>query len=400
MKTYAFILGRESKLSLAEILQVLRAEQKQFTLKQFCEQSAIIACDHIDEQLFHRLGGSIKFGEVRSMGMDDLAAALEKMMRAKLGEGKHYLGASVYCGHESISLGELANRQDIISRKTFALKKQLKQEGYSLRVVSGKEPQLTSVIVQKNHLLSDKGMELLVLLDEHQLWVGETIAVQDFEAFSERDFARPFRDDRSGMLPPKLARMMLNLSGKQFDDAVVLDPFCGSGTVLQEAALLGATKVLGSDLSKKAVMDSLGNLSWLREHSGLRTDIRIEQVDVTDLSSWLPENFVDVITTEPYLGTPVKKKLKKGEIKERQDALSLLYDQALIEMHNVLKPGGIVIMIFPFIQESRLPLPRHLCRLFEQVIIDERLISSDRLGIDYQRPGQHVGREIMVLRKS
>jgi tRNA G10 N-methylase Trm11 len=331
--------------------------------------------------------------------MDLLAYEMEKMMKAKLSDGKHYLGASVYTAHQDISPGELANRQDIIARKTFALKKQLKEEEVSLRIVSGKEAQLSSVIVKKNQLLSDKGMELLVLLDHDQIWVGQTQAVQDFQGFSDRDFGRPFRDDWSGMLPPKLARIMLNLAGMKLDGLTVLDPFCGSGTVVQEAALLGATKVLGSDLSKKAIMDSIGNISWLKEEFSLQTDIRFEQVDAVELSTWLPENFIDIIATEPFLGEPVRAKLSKSEIKERQDALSRLYDDALVQMHNVLKPGGMLVMIFPFIDNSRLPLPRHLCRLFEQVIIDENLVSTPRLGIDYQRPGQKVGREIMVLRK-
>lgn len=400
MTTYAFILGRETKLSLAEIIQVLTAHDIHFTLISFANEVALFEADFIDPELFYQLGGSIKLARVQSINENQIDAELMNAAKQKVADRKFHIGMSMYSASPFVKKHQLEKQTKEYRKKFFSLKTQLKAAGHSIRFVESKDLQLSSVVVRKNHLIDERGIEFIFIHTGSQLYLGQTLAVQDFESFAQRDHARPFRDDRSGMLPPKLARTMLNLSGKMIDDEVtVLDPFCGSGTVLQEAMLLGAGKVLGSDLSKKAVLDSLGNLSWLRTEFDLRTDARIEQVDVIELTSWLPENFVDVIATEPYLGTPVRKKLTKSEIKERQDALSRLYDEALIQMHHVLKPGGIAVMIFPFIQNSRLPLPRHMCRLFEQINLGEGIVSGNRLGIDYQRPGQHVGREIMILKK-
>src|SRR5205823_3602162 len=87
-------------------------------------------------------------------------------------------------------------------------------------------------------------------------------AVQPFEQFSARDFGRPGRDDLSGMLPPKLAIIMINLAAND-TISVLLDPFCGSGTILSEALLLGYKNLIGSDISEKAVADTKTNLDWI-----------------------------------------------------------------------------------------------------------------------------------------
>ena len=44
---------------------------------------------------------------------------------------------------------------------------------------------------------------------------------------------------------------------------LILDPFCGTGTVLQEALLAGYD-VVGTDLSQKIVDYTTENLSWLQ----------------------------------------------------------------------------------------------------------------------------------------
>jgi hypothetical protein len=47
--------------------------------------------------------------------------------------------------------------------------------------------------------------------------------VQDIDAYAERDFERPMRDAFVGMLPPKLAQIMLNLAvGEEFLESRVL----------------------------------------------------------------------------------------------------------------------------------------------------------------------------------
>ena len=72
-------------------------------------------------------------------------------------------------------------------------------------------------------------------------------------------------------MPPRLARMMVNLSscGK---GKVLLDPFCGVGTILQEALLEGAS-VIGTDANAWCVKASEENLDWLARSTVLEARI-------------------------------------------------------------------------------------------------------------------------------
>ena len=72
---------------------------------------------------------------------------------------------------------------------------------------------------------------------------------------------KPYRDMRRGMLPPKLARSLVNLAigAKSPSDMTILDPFCGTGTVLMEAMLLG-THVVGTDLAPAVFMGQ--GITW------------------------------------------------------------------------------------------------------------------------------------------
>ena len=74
-----------------------------------------------------------------------------------------------------------------------------------------------------------------------------------------------------GMLPPKLAQMMINLSRETgILPTKIYDPCCGLGTVLIEAINMGITDVYGSDLSAKMC-------SCTEENIG-RFDITIDHV--------------------------------------------------------------------------------------------------------------------------
>ena len=101
------------------------------------------------------------------------------------------------------------------------------------------------------------------------------MAVQPFEEFGARDYARPSRDDLSGMLPPKLAKIMINLAQAK-ENSLILDTFCGSGTILQEALIMGYLNLIGFDSSPKAIKDSQANLEWLAD----KYDLNITKVEL------------------------------------------------------------------------------------------------------------------------
>ena len=82
---------------------------------------------------------------------------------------------------------------------------------------------------------------------------------------------------------------MVNLANCSTNDTI-LDPFCGTGGILIEAADMGM-KAKGIDLLEKMIVNSKGNL----EHFGLEGDI--EKGDVGESKN---QRFEAIVTDPPY----------------------------------------------------------------------------------------------------
>ena len=95
-------------------------------------------------------------------------------------------------------------------------------------------------------------------------------------------------------MTPKLARCMVNLAQPRRGD-LVLDPFCGTGSFLLEAGLIGC-RILGFDVLRSMVRGSLRNLFLF--------DTSPEGLAVADARSLpLCDGTVDCIVTDPPYGT-------------------------------------------------------------------------------------------------
>lgn len=393
---YFFILGSNPSLSLAELYQVFRFQEKDLV---FLSQDVLLVNvrEKIDSQEeIRKLGGTIKIGQVVSSAKKHPEKILE-IAKPLLGkqEGKLKFGFSFY-GQGKLNLKVLG----------METKKFLKEQGQSCRWVTSKERVLSSVVVEQNKLTS-KGLEIVLIEKGGDVFVGQTEAAQPFKSLSARDYGRPARDDHSGMLPPKLAMIMLNLAmGKKEDIeiAAILDPFCGSGTVLQEAFVLGARNLHGSDISDKAVLDSKKNLDWiLRKLQITNYKLQITHLSATELSKEHKNSSIDYIATEPYLG-PQRGRI---EFSKTVSALNKLYSSAIQEFEKILKPGGRVAMIWPqFVSEKKVFTLAPKLRSFQIVrtlplfLQDKKIAQeSKRKTIVYGRKGQRVWREIVTLEK-
>ena len=82
--------------------------------------------------------------------------------------------------------------------------------------------------------------------------------IQDIEGYSERDIGRE-RSMTVGMMPPKLAQMMINMATKG-NMLRIWDPFCGLGTTLIEAHNAGYSHLTGSDISAEMVQETKKNI--------------------------------------------------------------------------------------------------------------------------------------------
>ena len=420
-RTYFFVLGTNHTLSKIDIVNMLQKWEVGFEIVAASEELLIIQTEtEIEtESLMAELGSAAKMGEIfniypaESFPDNFLAeVAQEEFRKFFLPSGRENprFGISVYGAGGKFK--DLNQTFFIVPKILREIKDRLGEKGVAVNYLSLKERELSSVLVDQRGLLT-KGFELVLGVGEKEIFVGKTLAVQDYEGYSARDYGRPARDPRSGMIPPKLAKMMVNLAMKD-KTSLMLDPFCGSGTMLQEMALLGYRRLIGSDSSEKSVRDTQTNLDWLFSKFKLKkTDIEIKlmQVDVARLSSVVSFKTVSAIVTEPYLGSPRAKSFHLGQIENEISKLGKLYLTAFDEFRKVLRGDGVVVMIFPvfrfkgqFYHLEILDRVKELGFVTRSFLTKEvpganllKLQITKRNSVIFFRPGQTVSREIFVF---
>lgn len=389
---YFFQLGKNPALSLAEI----RSTLPQLSDLRIVNQEILLAesRETIDAmKLAALLGGTIKVGEIIADDLPLYSAELFEAIKTMLkpSEGKFKFGISNYNRFASPSKDKAL---------ALRIKNYLKEKDVSCRWVVGKETVLTSVIVEQN-LLKGNGLEIVLFGDYKHCLLGRTLAVQDFKGLSLRDYGRPSRDDHSGMLPPKLARIMLNLAQCKSSSSVY-DPFCGSGTIINEALFSGCSPIIGSDISEQAISDTRDNAVWLKRKLGLpETDLALFVADAAKPNPDIKPASLDAIVTEPYLG-PQRGNPDPAKV---QRELGQLYSRSIATLKRYLKPGGRLVMVWPvrvtdakkiYIQ-AELAGFKQVSFLSESEKKDFRKDLSMRGNLLYGREGQRVWREIVVL---
>lgn len=399
---YIFILGRNPVLSVSEIRSVFEKNNWEYEVILESREVLIVASEKVDvEVLEKKLGGTVKIGKVEKIstmaGLEqdlDIDFFLEKILSSW--DGKIQFGISVYDGGEKNVTEELAGMIIPFSKGIKAL---LEQKQRSVRFAFSRERTLSSVVVSKNKLIQN-GAELLLIPSVDKVYIGKTLFVQEFEQFSRRDYGRPARDMKSGIMPPKLARMMINIA-KVDEGGVLLDPFCGSGTMIQEALQLGFTTIIGSDISEKAIADTQENLNWLEKIVGLDiSGVELKKEDVGDIGrNVLPES-ISAIVTEPYLGPTLHNQMYPEKLQHILKELSSLYLKAFSEFQKVLTPGGVAVMILPaFSQRNGLvfmPIIEEVERLGFK---SEQIGDTKRGTVVYGNKYDFVLREIIKMRK-
>ncbi|MBI4438105.1 RsmD family RNA methyltransferase [Candidatus Uhrbacteria bacterium] len=385
-----FILGSQQELCKAELKAVLTGP---VALVYESDGVVVVESDALNaSQLQDRLGGVVKIGsligELKQWDPESAAGLIAMHAQDAAGKNKISFGLSVYDLGDPALARALGKEVDALGQE---IKKQLKTAGRPVRYVKAREPRLSSAVIETNGLLASGG-EYVLLAAQGKILIGQTETIQDFRAWERRDFGRPARDAKSGMLPPKLARMMINLSGIDPQGATLLDPFCGSGTVLMEAALMGFAHVIGNDVSQAAVRDTKQNLDWLSKTFPLEFPaLALHTASAVD-RALLINTPTDVIVTEVYLGPPRSRPLGENENKKIEQELLALYASSFVALKPLLKPTGRAVVAFPAFKKAdtsweRLPLTSMLTKLGYRV-------ESQFL---YHRADQLVGRDILVL---
>jgi tRNA G10 N-methylase Trm11 len=401
MTSWIFILGTNPALSVEEILTVLGCTMDAVTDvgPDFVIVSTSAEFAAVD--LLSRLGGTIKIGRLHQQ-MTSVSQVTPAVWRQTLRLDSD-VSKKIIFGFSQYGLAKSAYALQGIGLK---VKKLLKGEGYNARLMANKEGQLSSVAVQKNDLI---GTELLIIKGT-QIYLGLTEAVQDFERYGQRDYGRPERDSARGMLPPKVAQMMINLAQIP-DSGSVLDPFCGLGTVAQEAWLMAKQrKIFCSDSDSQAVEQAQKNIQWLL--SDVHSDsVRCKVGAVQTVSQLWPDQPFDAVVTEPYLGPARELQRSMSDVRRTEiiTEISKLYLQAFQQFAKVIRPQGRVVMVWPMYQHGGryelLPIMTDVAKLGFRPLLPEvrysRLASelTERGTLWYHRQDQAVAREIVVWEK-
>ena len=401
---YAFQLGREPLLSVMELDAACRARGIISTLTVLNESVALVEAEDMPNNIIDMLGGSIKFGRLieiidSAQFMDDALSILsaETFLQGAFSDEESV--AFAFSAFGDVPSGFYKKLKPL----AISWKKFLKSRFRHVRFVESKDETTSSVTVSRNKLL--RGCDLWIVFSNEQVYTIKTLDVQDYRSFSDRDFGRPRRNAKNGMLPPKLARIMVNLSGAN-PSSVLHDPFVGSGTILQEAGLLGIQNLIGTDINSQNVSDAHDNLEWLQERTDKRWTARVAQADIQKLT---PSAYSDVthVVAEIDLGDPLTKKATAREVLNRITEAEQL-TQALFAYATSLPRCASIVVALPFWPQNdgkigRVPytIPAGFTQLKdEQYAKAFPRELSPRGGFDYIRPDQFVGREIMVINKS
>jgi len=157
--------------------------------------------------------------------------------------------------------------------------------------------------------------------------VGRLLGSVDRSSFEARKNQNmPFSHPIS--IHPKFARALVNLTCLPIGGRL-LDPFCGTGAIVAEGALLGLHTV-GADLSEKMIEGARRNL----DHIGLTAEFHL--CDVGRIESCVKD--VDAIATDPPYGRSTS---TNGE-----DVADLI-GRALATFSGVLDRGSRVAIVVP-----------------------------------------------------
>jgi tRNA G10 N-methylase Trm11 len=431
MSTMLFVSGKNWVLSLAELTTYFTTRAIPFKIEYFSREFFTLKFpEGIDPKVIDDLGGTIKIAAAKATVPTQTIkeAFLEKNKAAQkqlsqtiqaspifdgmlsAAASKVLFGVSVYFTDNTLHpvAGRMQRFIGSAVKDTLAERgKKADFMGYS----SDRRVQLTHVEVLKKNLLENQA-EVLVCIGKKTSWIASTVAVHNPFEFQKRDVYKP-NQRKIFAMPPRLARIMVNLSACN-KDKVLLDPFCGVGTILQEALLEGAA-VVGLDVNGWCVEAAEENIEWLINEYGLKdTDFRVMQSDVEKLMQKVGLESMDCIVSEPDLGPALKDFPTVAYAEKIVEKLEPLFHGFIEQAYGALKPGGRLVLVTPYIAARSgdavtMRVDEQLEQVgFKRVYVFDRDLFAEELDVGrlvhsaslVEIDERHkVGREIHILQK-
>lgn len=368
---YLFFLGQNIPLSLAEIDSLV----SDFEHKLYQSTALLETQDELDlDDINCRLGGTVKIASfVSDLDSDNPTSQVAQFIQKT--------------GNKNFSINLLQSNNTKALQIAKEVKDILTENDFSSRYLKARDPFLSPLIIKTQSVT-----EITIDLESKQIF--HTTHLHDYDNWIHRDRNKPYLTPKQGMLPPKLARIMVNLglNSSNTQDLTLLDPFCGTGTILMEAVLLGANTA-GSDISEEKMNGTRQNLDWLPQNHFCQqptTTTTLYNHDATHLSKIIRDP-VDVIVTEPSLG-PVSP--REDDMPQIAEGLQKLYLGALKDWQDVLKDQARLVIAFPRFKMEDKTISTHEF-IDSHPSLSYNIIDSSLI---FTRPGAKIERQILILK--
>jgi tRNA (guanine10-N2)-dimethyltransferase len=290
-------------------------------------------------------------GEARALAEWEAISAAEALGGSAGHEGPRFRGLVAVVLPSESAVAELAARLSLAYRclrplvGPTSLAARLEAEGRRggsamVRRVGSPSGRADPAVLRAGASFVRRGGRIDLERPDRRFWLATDEADQDWllEEAGDVDRARiarrrmprlPFQ--RPVSLPPHLGRAAANLARVRPGDRV-LDPFLGTGALLAEAGLLGAS-VSGIDRSAAMVRGALRNLEFLGVDA-----VEVLEGDAGTVEFSDPERPFDALLTDPPYG---RSSPTGGEAADR------LVARVLPRWARRLAPGARVVVVVP-----------------------------------------------------
>jgi tRNA G10 N-methylase Trm11 len=300
MENYLFALGRNPQLSLLELVSFFKNNDADGHIVERSEEFVLASLPNFNaSKAIKQLGGVLKIAKVLD---NDL-----------------YLGSK---NKVTFAVNWFKSDPSIILKQVKGLFKELGLKA-------------TQKFAKSRTILPTKAKGLDIELIAYKGKLFKVVASSNPKEYKERDEKRPVFNPLK-VTSIRFAKILINLAQPKKE---IFDPFCGTGTILQEASLMGYSSI-GLD---RQIVDARKNLRWLqKKFVSAKGKWDLIQGDAARLSKRVKT--IECVVTEPYLGPFFKRPpLFRDAIKISRE-LEQLYTKVLSELHKVVK-NKVVILI-------------------------------------------------------
>ncbi len=358
MKTF-FILGRNPKLSRQEVLEFLKARNRSHKEILFQDNILIVETNEGERFDIQEFGGTMHLGTINLEGNKE---QLEK-----------YLEINEIIPSDKFSYAIYGNLDPQILKEKFKQEKKKASQKHGKKLLH----------FQDGHKQQNPKADFHIFLHEHNDVIYHGIASQNYNAenVKKRDMQKPIRREALA-ISPRLSKILINLSGAKPYDRL-LDPFCGIGSILQEA-LIKKINVYGIDKERQATADAKTNLRWLSQEYKIQTKYTIENND----SRRAPDLQFSSIATETPLGKLLTKKPSDNQAQQMITNFEAYMVPILKRLKKVKKSSAKIAITFPVIRKFHANAEKIAKRSGLKIYIQPILES---------RKDQFISRDILVL---